>query len=312
MLWTPDTETQFPADPAKHGGGRRPRHRVVFPRSVILWYHPPRNMSSSPSEKKSTSPVVKRSRGRLRLKLRRRTWLTIAGGVIAIAAVGGVFAFTEFNLTTLRETLERSIGGLNPILLIALMATLPVAGFSVGILYLVVGAKVGPVVGGAIVAATTAIHLLATHWISRSFLREPLVRLLSRRKHRLPEIPPGENAAISVMAALVPGVPYFARNYLLALSGVPLRIYFWICLPIYVARSYITIFLGDLTGDPSRRTLLVLAIVYAVKLAVCGYLISRLRRRYKERQSTSKKPTAHANTPSRESRPKRPDLIESR
>lgn len=163
------------------------------------------------------------------------------------------------------------------------MATLPVTGFSVGVIYLVAGAKFGPLLGGVAVAGATACHLVLTHWISRSFLRAPLLRLLERRGHRLPEIPAGENGAVSVMAALVPGVPYFARNYLLALSGIPLRTYFWICLPIYVARSYVTIFLGDLSGDPSRQRLVVLVLVYVAKLAVCAYLLARLRKRYKGR-----------------------------
>ncbi|MEO7414899.1 MAG: VTT domain-containing protein [Opitutaceae bacterium] len=184
--------------------------------------------------------------------------------------------------------LQQSIASLNGPLVFALMATLPVAGFSIGIVYLVAGVKFGPVLGGVAVAGATAIHLLLTHWVSRSFLREPLLRLLARKKHHLPEIPPGENAAISVMAALVPGVPYFARNYLLALSGVPLRTYFWICLPIYVARSYVTIFLGDLSSDPSRRGLIVLVAVYAVKLGVCAFLIARLRRRYQARKADGK------------------------
>jgi uncharacterized membrane protein YdjX (TVP38/TMEM64 family) len=181
--------------------------------------------------------------------------------------------------------IQQSIEALNGFLVFALMATLPVAGFSVGVVYLVAGAKFGPVLGGVAVAGATAIHLLLTHWISRSFLREPLLRLLARRNHHLPVIPRGENAAISVMAALVPGVPYFARNYLLALSGVPLRTYFWICLPIYVARSYVTIFLGDLSGDPSRSGFMVLVAVYAVKLGICAYLLARLRRRYHLRKA---------------------------
>lgn len=179
--------------------------------------------------------------------------------------------------------IPQTIAALNPFLVFALMATLPVAGFSVGVIYLVAGAKFGPLVGGIAVAGATAAHLLLTHWISRSFLRGPMQRYLARKHHRLPEIPPGENAAVAAMAALVPGIPYFIRNYLLALSGMPLRTYFWICLPIYVARSYVTIFLGDLSGDPDGRRLAVLATVYAVKLAICALLLAHLRRRAKAR-----------------------------
>ena len=205
----------------------------------------------------------------------------IFGALVVVLALAGIAIFTDFDW----EALQQKIAGLNSLLVLALMATLPVAGFSVSVVYLVAGAKFGPALGGLAVAGATAVHLLLTHWIARSFLREPLLRLLKRRNHHLPTIPPGENASVAVMAALVPGLPYFARNYLLALSGMPLRTYFWICLPIYVARSFVTIFLGDLTGDPSGRRLFVLAAVYAVKLSICAYLLARLRRRYKLHES---------------------------
>lgn len=214
--------------------------------------------------------------GRSAKKIRPRWWRWALFAIVLAAAIAAISS-AGFDWAALQDR----IAGLNAALVLVLMALLPVGGFSVGIIYLVAGAKFGPLWGGVAVAGTTAIHLLLTHWISRSFLREPLLRFLARREHRLPVIPPGENIAISVMAALVPGVPYFARNYLLALSGVPLRTYFWICLPIYVARSYVTIFLGDLSGDPNRRDFIILVAVYAVKLGICAYLIARLRRRYK-------------------------------
>jgi uncharacterized membrane protein YdjX (TVP38/TMEM64 family) len=94
-------------------------------------------------------------------------------------------------------------------------------------------------------------------------------------------VPPGEHAAVTVMAVLAPGLPYFARNYLLALSDVPLRVYFWIAVPLYVARSYVTLFIGDLATAPSGRQLVVLVAVYAVKLGICAYLLWHIRRRLK-------------------------------
>jgi len=121
--------------------------------------------------------------------------------------------------------------------------------------------------------------LLATHWICQTVLREPLQRYLAKRNHRLPHVPEGEDVSVAAMAALVPGLPYFARNYLLALTDVPLRVYFWVCLPIYVVRSFVAIMLGDLGTEPDRGTLVLLVAVYAVKLSICAYLIWRIRRR---------------------------------
>ncbi|MFT3781801.1 MAG: hypothetical protein QM790_07260 [Nibricoccus sp.] len=160
--------------------------------------------------------------------------------------------------------------------MIALMAILPIGGFSIGIVYLVAGAKFGPFWAGAVVTGITAVHLLASHAISRSVLRGPLQRAFAKRGHRLPEPKRDTHRSIAAIAALAPGPPYFVRNYLLGLSGIPLRVYFWICLPIYVARSYVTILLGDLTEDPSSQQAALLIAVYIVKLALCALLVRHL------------------------------------
>jgi uncharacterized membrane protein YdjX (TVP38/TMEM64 family) len=222
-----------------------------------------------------------RTRGMRRArKTRHPLKLVIALAVLAVVGVAAVLLWRKAGLDW--RDLTRTLAGFNWAVVFVLMALLPVAGFSVSVVYLVAGAKFGPVLGGVAVAGATAVHLLATYWICQTVLREPLRRFLKRRGHELPHVPEGENVSVAVMAVLVPGLPYFARNYLLALADVPLRVYFWICLPLYVARSYVTILLGDLGTSPDRKTLLILAAVYVTKLSICAYLIWRIRRRLKQ------------------------------
>ncbi len=213
------------------------------------------------------------------VKNRRAMWtvgLVVAG---VIAAVALIVLYTDVSWSGMMDW----IGGLNPIAVLPLMALLPIAGFPIALVYLFAGARFGPVWGGVVVAAVTAIHLLGTYVVARSFLREPLKRFIERRHLRFPEIPPDEQVAVCVIAALVPGLPYFVRNYLLALGGVRLKYFFTVVLPIYVARSYVTILLGDMGSDPSSRRILILIVVDSVKVAICGLVIWRLRahhRRY--------------------------------
>jgi len=165
--------------------------------------------------------------------------------------------------------------------LLALIVVLPLFGFSIGIVYLVVGAVFGGWVGLAVVGVITAVHLLGSHWIARSFLREPLERYLKRHKKKLPVPPEGAEGSVALMTVLVPGLPYVVRNYLLALSDIPLRTYFWIGWLVYVIRSVLVIFLGDFSGDFSAQRAGVLAAVLVLKLAICAYLLRRVRARYK-------------------------------
>jgi uncharacterized membrane protein YdjX (TVP38/TMEM64 family) len=199
--------------------------------------------------------------------------LLVAGG----AAVALLLVFTGFDWTVVTRGIEH----LDPLAILPLMALLPVGGFPIVVIYLVAGARFGPLWGGVVVAAVTACHLLLTHAIARSFLRGPILRFVERRHRQLPEIPADEHAGVALIVALVPGLPYVVRNYLLALSGVRLRVYFWICLPVYVARSYVTILVGDLGSDPSGRRLLILFGVDVVKVAVCAYVIWRLREHHR-------------------------------
>lgn len=169
---------------------------------------------------------------------------------------------------------------MNTGLLLALTATLPVFGFPISLVYLSLGARFGPVAGLGAVAAITLVHLLGTHLIARGVLREPLRRFIERRKHSVPEVPPGENAVVALMIMLAPGVPYFIRNYLLGLSGIPFRIYVWIALPVHLLRSYVALFLGDFGGAPSRNGLIILGVIYVTKLAIFALIAWRLRVRH--------------------------------
>jgi uncharacterized membrane protein YdjX (TVP38/TMEM64 family) len=206
-------------------------------------------------------------------KNKRAIWSIVAVVALGAAAIGLILLYTDLSWANVTDWIAR----LNPVAVVPLMALLPIAGFPIAIVYLVAGARFGPVGGGIVVAFATVVHLLGTYLIARSFLRAPLQRFIERRHLHFPSIPEDEQPAICLIAALVPGLPYVLRNYLLALAGVRFRYYFWVCLPIYVARSYVTILLGNMSNDPSGRKLVILVIVDVLKVAICALVIWRLR-----------------------------------
>ena len=183
-----------------------------------------------------------------RFTLSRRQWFWLAVAVLLLAGAAGGLLATGFDW----KSIPRAMSGLNMVLVLLISAFLPLAGFPISIVYLVLGARFGPAVGLLVVAGITSLHLIGTHWIARSFLRAPLLRFIERRGHRVPSIPEGENAVVALMIMMAPGIPYFLRNFTLALSGVPLRIYFFVALPFHLLRSCVTLFVGDLGGSPSR------------------------------------------------------------
>lgn len=209
---------------------------------------------------------------------KRAFWAAGLSAAALALVVMALYVFTEFNLAMLREWVD----GLSLVAVLPLMAVLPVIGFPVAAVYLVAGARLGPLWGGVAVAGATAVHLVLTYLIVRSFLRGPLERFIAKRHFRLPEIPADEQVAVALVAALAPGIPYVVRNYLLALGGVRLRVLLWVCLPVYVARSYVTILLGDLSAEPSARRVVILLSVDALKVVLCGGVIWWLRRHHRK------------------------------
>ena len=236
-------------------------------------------MPVAPSPLPLRAPPRRWHPGRRRRRRDLVRWL-LATAVVAALVAGLVWALLpRWDWRAVPEL----IAGLDTPASVLAMAVLPLTGFAIGAVYLVAGMKFGPVLGGLVVAAVTAFHLVASHLIARRVLRGPIERWLSRRRHHLPHIPKDDDVAVSALVAIVPGLPYSVRNYFLALADVPLRIYLPICLGIYVARAYVTIFLGDLTLNPDGQRLWLLGAIYAVKLGVSAELIRRLRRRHRRK-----------------------------
>ncbi|HTL67293.1 MAG TPA: hypothetical protein VL200_06505 [Lacunisphaera sp.] len=199
-----------------------------------------------------------------------RKWLLTA---LAVAAIAFALQWVEINWSDLPLLLDR----VNRPVALLLMATLPVFGFPISAVYLAAGALFGPGRGAVVVAGVTLVHLAATHALGRSVFRGVLERGRQRWHRRLPDVPPDEFAALAAMVVLVPGPPYVVRNGLLVFAGVPLRVLAGVAWPLYVVRSAVTLFLGDLGADPSWRALAILGGVAAVKLAISVALFRRLQ-----------------------------------
>lgn len=210
----------------------------------------------------------------------------LIAGVIVLVALGAFAAlyYSGFDWQRIPRTMEK----LNTAVLLALGATLPLAGFPISLVYLSLGARFGPLAGLAVVIAITALHLVATHWIARSFLRKRLTDFIEGRGHKVPQVPKGENTSVSLIVMLAPGIPYFIRNYVLALSGILFRIYFCVALPVHLLRSFVVLFLGDLGSAPSGRGAVVLALIYGTKFAIFAVVAWRLRLRHRRRHGTAK------------------------
>lgn len=221
--------------------------------------------------------------GKKKLFSKRHCLIAGVGVLVALGVCAALYC-TDFDWQRIPRAMER----LNTAVLLPLSATLPLVGFPISLVYLSLGARFGPMGGPAVVAAITAVHLIATHLIARSFLRKRLTDFIEGRGHKVPQVPKGENVSVSLIVMLAPGLPYFIRNYVLGLSGIPLRVYFCVALPVHLLRSFVVLFLGDLGSAPSGRGAVLLGIIYATKFAIFAVVAWRLRLRHRRLHGSAK------------------------
>jgi uncharacterized membrane protein YdjX (TVP38/TMEM64 family) len=194
--------------------------------------------------------------------------LVIAALLVALIATFFIFRET-FSLASLHDR----AGEFNGVLVFLGLTVLPLIGFPVSVLHAVAGAKFGLPLGMFLVAVSLAIQLFASYAIVRvapDFFARRFDWL--RRK-----LPPATHRSLTLFTLLLPGAPFFAQNYVLAVVGVPFRTFFSFSMPINFCRSFIGVVFGEWSGDmtPLRITLIAL---YAVAITViCGLAFRRLR-----------------------------------
>lgn len=196
-----------------------------------------------------------------------------------VATIVGVVLMLAFASFYDLKGLHGRVSSLPGLLVFLLVAILPLVGAPVSVLYVLAGAKFGPGWGLAWGAVAIAIHLVASWWIAQSWLQRPVQALLRRAGYAQPSFPKDDAVAICLLVALVPGLSYTLKNYLLVLGGIPFRSFFFCCLPAHFFHAVLAILFGDFTGDmtPGKITFLV---VYGLVLAgLSRHVVRRMRER---------------------------------
>jgi uncharacterized membrane protein YdjX (TVP38/TMEM64 family) len=200
---------------------------------------------------------------------RRLLWI---GGVLLVAFV----LLGLFGRSSLARLHERA-GEFNGVLVVLALLVLPLVGFPVSVLHAVTGAKFGWPAGMAIVAVSIAAQMAASYGIVRLAPRF-FARHFEWLRRRLP---PATHGPLTLFTVLLPGAPYFAQNYVLAVVGVPFRIFFGYAFPLNVSRSLVGVIFGEWSGEMTPARTAIFVAYAAVVTVACGLAFRRLRSRLK-------------------------------
>lgn len=73
--------------------------------------------------------------------------------------------------------------------------------------------------------AAVAVNIALSYWLARRVFRPPLTAWLEKHGHRIPQLTRDNAVAVALMVRLTPGPPLCLQCYLLALAGMPFRLY---------------------------------------------------------------------------------------
>ncbi len=188
---------------------------------------------------------------------------------VLLAAVAAYWFRDRIDLAALHEHAR----GSSAALVVLALALLPLVGFPAAVLQAVTGAKFGLPLGMAVVGASILFHLTAT-WL----LVHAAPRFFSHRFRSLRErLPHGTHRTLTLFTMFLPGAPYFAQNYALAIAGVPFRTFLGCCFPIHFTRSFIGVIFGEWSGNFTPGRVAVVVAYNVVITLICALAFRRLR-----------------------------------
>jgi len=207
--------------------------------------------------------------------LDRRKLIAIA--IIVVACVGLTLLYRQIDI----EAVHRRAEGINGVLVFVLMTLLPMVGFPVTVTHAVAGVRFGLPLGLTLVAVSITLQMLLSFALVK-MAPHLFARRLDPLRRRLPKT---AHTPLTQFTMLLPGVPYFAQNYVLPLMGVPLGTYLLWGVPIHIARSIVGIAFGDMSDDLTPLRLAGFATYFVLVTLACTWAFRRLQAQVKGQRS---------------------------
>lgn len=214
---------------------------------------------------------MSRFRENFRFRRHRAKWLSFTLGLIV---VGSLLYFYRGHLN--QESIVAFSERLPAFWVIAGFLILPLCGVPIRIMLILAGFRFGFGWGMVLSGFGLLLHNFAAYFIARGSFRAAVRDFLKRSGYAIPPIPGRHQIWFTAVVAAVPGPPYFAKLYLLALTDLPLRIFVGIGAPIYIVLSVVPVGIGGAVVDFETKWLYLLAGGFAV-ITVLGLW---LRKRY--------------------------------
>ena len=188
---------------------------------------------------------------------------------VAVALVAFMVFRDQLNLASLHAHALQ----MNAATVLFSLFVLPLLGFPVSVMHAITGAKFGLPWGMTFVGLSIAFQLFASYGIVRLWPQFFAERFAWLRK----KLPPATHRSLILFTLLLPGAPYFAQNYVLAIARVPFWLFFRFAFPIAFCRSLIGVIFGEWSGHMTPGRIAFFVAYTATIMLICGLAFRRLR-----------------------------------
>jgi len=111
-------------------------------------------------------------------------------------------------------------GQTHPIGLIAAYMILPMIGFPILPLLILLGIRFDSLYGSIIMALIMPVHLAVSYWLGHTHIQTWIRRQAKSRGMTIPQLPKKHRFRFAFLFMALPGLSYTLKNYLLPLSGL--------------------------------------------------------------------------------------------
>ncbi len=118
-------------------------------------------------------------------------------------------------LTLLTEKLD------HPLLLVISFLILPVLGFPVTPLIILLGVQFDSFTGVLIMLMIMPVHLTVSFWITKRFLNTRADAFCRKTGYQIFQVPENQYMQFAFLFMAIPGVPYAIKNLMIPLFGLP-------------------------------------------------------------------------------------------
>jgi uncharacterized membrane protein YdjX (TVP38/TMEM64 family) len=162
---------------------------------------------------------------------------------------------------------------------VALFLVLPLVGFPKSVFHILSGLRFGFAGGMAVSVVAVFFHSFAAYYVTHGLFRSRLRAFLERRGYAIPPIDASNQIRVTLLFTAIPGPPYVAKLYLLALTDISFRIYLLAGPPIHAMYGVVPVAAGSaVTTLPVEWVYLLIGAIVLVSLL--GYWIRvRMARR---------------------------------